>query len=105
MFPKTIPEPDRTYFALAAYNIGFSHVQDARALAKRQKLNPNSWADIKHSLVLLSDPQYYNTTKYGYASGGAPIVLVETVRSYQRILEKYEPSAAQVLSGAFMAAK
>lgn len=105
MFPKTIPEPDRTYFALASYNIGFSHVQDARALAKRQKLNPNSWADIKRTLVQLSDPQYYSTVKYGYASGGAPVVLVETVRSYQRILEKYEPSAAQILSGAFMAAK
>lgn len=105
LFPKTIPDQDRTYFALAAYNIGFSHVQDARILAKRLRLNPDSWADIKRTLVLLSDPTYYNTVKNGYASGGAPVILVETVRSYQNILEKYQPSKMQMLSGYFTAAK
>lgn len=105
LFPKTIPDQDRTYFALAAYNIGFSHVQDARTLAKRLKLNPDSWSDIKRTLVLLSDPTYYNTVKNGYASGGAPVILVETVRSYQNILEKYQPSKMQMLSRYFTAAK
>jgi membrane-bound lytic murein transglycosylase F len=105
LFPKTIPDQDRTYFALAAYNIGFSHVQDARILAKRLKLNPDSWADIKRTLVLLNDPKYYKTVKGGYASGGAPVIFVETVRSYQKILEKYQPSKMQILSGYFMAAK
>lgn len=105
LFPKTVPDQDRTYFALAAYNIGFSHVQDARTLAKRLKLNPDSWSDIKRTLVLLSDPNYYNTVKNGYASGGAPVILVETVRSYQNILEKYQPSKMQMLSRYFTAAK
>ncbi len=45
--PERIPEPDRTYMALAAYNIGYAHVEDARVLAKRLKLNPDSWADVK----------------------------------------------------------
>jgi membrane-bound lytic murein transglycosylase F len=89
--PERIPEPDRTYMALAAYNIGYAHVEDARVLAKRLGLNPDSWADIKKTLVLLKNPEYYTTLKYGYASGGAPVIFVESVRSYQRILEKYQP--------------
>lgn len=89
--PERIPEPDRTYMALAAYNIGYAHVEDARVLAKRLNLNPDSWADVKKTLVLLKNPEYYTTLKYGYASGGAPVIFVESVRSYQRILEKFQP--------------
>ncbi|WP_370653544.1 membrane-bound lytic murein transglycosylase MltF [Methylotenera sp.] len=92
IIPDRIPEPDRTYMALAAYNIGYAHLEDARVLAKRLKLNPDSWADVKKTLVLLNNPDYYTTVKYGYASGGAPVVFVESVRSYQRILERYQPS-------------
>lgn len=90
--PERIPEPDRTYMALAAYNIGYAHIEDARVLAKRMNMNPDSWADIKKTLVLLKNPEYYSTLKYGYASGGAPVIFVESVRSYQRILEKYQDS-------------
>ncbi len=104
-FPDTIAEPDRTYLALAAYNIGYAHVLDARTLARRQGLNPDSWADIKKTLFQLRKPKYYKTVRHGYASGGAPIVFVETIRSYQRILEKYEPSRTQLLSGYFVAAR
>lgn len=90
--PERIPEPDRTYMALAAYNIGYAHVEDARILAKRLKLNPDRWADVKKTLVLLNNPEYYIDAKYGYASGGAPVIFVESIRSYQRILERYQPS-------------
>jgi membrane-bound lytic murein transglycosylase F len=90
--PNRIPEPDRTYMALAAYNIGYAHLEDARLLATRLKLNPDRWADVKKTLVMLNDPEYYSTLKYGYASGGAPVIFVESIRSYQRILERYQPS-------------
>ncbi len=90
--PIQIAEPDRTYVALAAYNIGYAHVEDARVLAQRQHLNPNSWADIKKTLLMLNNPDYYTTVKYGYASGGAPVVFVDSIRSYQHILERYQPS-------------
>lgn len=88
--PERIPEPDRTWMALAAYNIGFAHLEDARVLASRMKLNPDSWADIKITLPLLNKPQYYNTVKFGYASGGAPVIFVESIRTYYGILEKYQ---------------
>jgi membrane-bound lytic murein transglycosylase F len=84
--PESVQEPDRTWMALAAYNIGFAHLEDARVLAKRMHLNPNSWADIKTTLPLLNKAQYYSTVKFGYASGGAPVIFVESISTYNRIL-------------------
>lgn len=90
--PDRVPEPDRTYMALASYNIGYAHVEDARVLAQRLKLNPNSWADVKKTLVMLNDPNYYLNAKYGYCGCGQPIVFVESIRSYHNILVRYQPS-------------
>ena len=90
--PDRIPEPDRTYMALAAYNIGYAHVEDARVLAQRLKLDPDKWADVKKTLVMLNDPTYYLNAKYGYCSGGAPVIYVESIRSYYNILTRFEPS-------------
>ena len=90
--PERVPQPDRTYMALAAYNIGYAHVEDARVLAQRLKLNPDSWADVKKTLVMLNNPNYYVNAKYGYCSGGAPVIFVESIRSYHNILVRYQPS-------------
>ena len=90
--PDRIPEPDRTYMALAAYNIGYAHVEDARVLAQRLKLNADSWADVKKTLVMLNNPRYYSSAKYGYCSGGAPVIFVESIRSYYNILARFEPA-------------
>ena len=90
--PNRVPEPDRTYMALAAYNIGYAHVEDARVLAQRLKLDPDRWADVKKTLVMLNDPKYYKDAKYGYCSGGAPVIFVESIRSYYNILARFEPS-------------
>ena len=90
--PERVPEPDRTYMALAAYNIGYAHVEDARVLAQRLKLDPNRWADVKKTLSLLNDPTYYTNAKYGYCGCGQPVIFVESIRSYYNILERFEPS-------------
>lgn len=42
-----IQEPDRTWLALASYNIGGGHLEDARKLAENEGLNPNKWLDVK----------------------------------------------------------
>ncbi len=97
MIPKRIPEPDRTYMALAAYNIGYAHLEDARVLAQRLKLNPDSWVDLKKALPLLNKEEYYSTLKYGFARGGAPVVFVESIRTYYKILEKHEPKHQELL--------
>jgi membrane-bound lytic murein transglycosylase F len=90
--PERVPEPDRTFMGLASYNIGYAHVEDARVLAQRLKLNPDSWADVKKTLVMLNNPDYYVNAKYGYCSGGAPVIFVESIRSYYRILSHYQPA-------------
>jgi membrane-bound lytic murein transglycosylase F len=95
--PERVKEPDRTWMALAAYNIGYAHVEDARVLAQRSNLNPDSWADVKKMLPLLSKAEYYSTVKYGYTRGGAPVIFVESIRTYHKILEKFEPPHSPVL--------
>lgn len=89
--PERVPEPDRTYMALASYNIGYAHVEDARVLAQRLKLDPNRWADVKKTLPMLSNPTYYVNAKYGYCGCGQPVVFVESIRSYYNILARFEP--------------
>ena len=95
--PARVPEPDRTWMALAAYNIGGAHVEDARVLAKRMKLNPDAWSDVKKTLPLLNNYDYYSTVKYGYASGGAPVVFVESIRSYYQILQQQNVEQQAIL--------
>lgn len=82
----SIKEPDRTWFALAAYNVGSGHLEDARTLAKREGLNPNKWLDVKKMLPRLSQKQWYSKTKYGYARGGEPVHFVANIRRYYDIL-------------------
>lgn len=95
--PSRIPEPDRTWLALASYNIGQAHLEDARVLAQRMKLNPDAWADLKKTLPLLNQYEYFSKAKYGFARGGAPVVFVESVRTYYDILRKYEERRAPLL--------
>ena len=90
--PERIPEPDRTYMALAAYNIGYAHVEDARVLAQRLGLSPDSWVDVKKALLKLNDPQHYANAKYGYCRCAQPVIYVESIRSYYNILSRFEPT-------------
>lgn len=52
--PDSVREPDRTWFALAAYNVGMGHIHDARTLAIELDKNPNLWTDLSTVLPLLS---------------------------------------------------
>ena len=81
-----IEEPDRTWFALAAYNVGGGHLDDARKLAKKEGLNPNKWLDVKKMLPRLAQKQWYSKTRYGYARGGEPVHFVANIRRYYDIL-------------------
>jgi peptidoglycan lytic transglycosylase F len=89
--PARIREPERTWLALAAFNIGLGHVEDARVLAQKQKLDPDLWSDVKKALPLLALPEYYTQAKLGYARGGMPVAFVDRVRSYYDVLLAQEP--------------
>jgi len=88
--PEEIVHPDRIWMALAAYNVGMGHLQDARSLAKKLGRNPNAWNDLKEVLPMLSRGKYASGLKYGYARGGEARAFVENVRIYYDILMKYE---------------
>ncbi|MEO9135132.1 MAG: membrane-bound lytic murein transglycosylase MltF [Casimicrobiaceae bacterium] len=92
--PARIAEPDRTWLALAAFNIGIGHLEDARVLAQRQKLNPDLWSDVRKVLPLLAEPEYYIALKNGYARGGMPVAFVGRVRGYYDILLRTESAGA-----------
>jgi membrane-bound lytic murein transglycosylase F len=88
--PARIPEPDRTWLALAAYNLGFGHLEDGRILAQRKGLDPDAWMDVRQTLPLLSRPDHYMTVQRGFARGGEAVHLVENVRIYYDILKRFE---------------
>jgi membrane-bound lytic murein transglycosylase F len=85
--PAHVPEPDRTWFALAAYNIGYGHLEDARVLAQRAGHDPDSWTDVREFLPLLEQEQWYSQTENGYARGWEPVRYVDNVRDYRDMLE------------------
>lgn len=84
--PERIEEPDRTWLALAAYNVGMGHLEDARILTEKRNGNPDKWEDVKSSLPLLSRKEWYKRTRYGYARGIEPVRFVENIRKYYKIL-------------------
>lgn len=84
--PDTIPEPDRTFLALASYNIGRGHLLDARQLARDLGKNPDSWDDMKDVLPLKADKRYYPKTRYGYARGYEPVHYVQRIRNYRDVI-------------------
>jgi len=86
--PETIPEPDRTFLALASYNIGRGHLLDARQLARKLGKNPDSWEDMKEVLPLKADKRYYPSTRYGYARGYEPVHYVQRIRNYRDVIRE-----------------
>ncbi len=84
---QNIPLPDRLWFAMTAYNIGYYHLQDARKITRLRNKNSTSWLDVKKSLPLLARKKWYRKTRYGYARGWEPVQYVENIRSYYNILK------------------
>ena len=84
--PDSIQEPDRTWFALAAYNVGFNHVKDARQIVAWQGGDPDTWIDVSEALPLLAREKWYKRVQYGYARGWEPVLYVNNIRSYYNIM-------------------
>lgn len=94
--PSRIPEPDRTWLALAAYNVGFGHLEDARRITQQLGRDPDRWIDVKESLPLLRQKKWYSKTKHGYARGNEAVVYVENIRSYYDLMVRMAESPAPV---------
>lgn len=84
--PDSVPEDEKFWFALTAYNIGYGHMMDARRLAKMRGKNPDSWSDVKDVLPLLQESRWHRKVRYGYARGGEARNYVNNVRQYYQSL-------------------
>ncbi len=84
--PDRIEHPDRLWLALAAYNIGYGHLEDARVLTEIRGGDPDRWVDVRESLPLLTQERWYSQTRYGYARGYEPVQYVENIRTFFEIL-------------------
>ena len=98
--PNRIAEPDRTFLALAAYNLGLGHLEDARVLASRANLSPDKWQDVRQVIGKLTDPESFQTLKHGFARGYEALQFVDNVRNYYDILVRMEPREAPLLPAA-----
>ena len=84
--PEEIPEPDRTWMALASYNLGLGHLLDARNLTAQLGGDPNRWVDVRKNLPLLTQSQWHSKTRHGYARGHEAVTYVGNIRTYFDIL-------------------
>ncbi|PCJ31444.1 MAG: membrane-bound lytic murein transglycosylase MltF [Gammaproteobacteria bacterium] len=89
-------EQDRLWMALASYNIGLGHLEDARVLAQNDGANPNLWSDVRKYLPLLTKKKWYQSTRYGYARGGEAVRYIENIRRYYDILVQ-SPSTMAII--------
>jgi membrane-bound lytic murein transglycosylase F len=85
--PDSVDEPDRTWMALAAYNVGFNHIKDARQIVEWQGGDPDTWVDLSQALPLLAKQKWYSRVPYGYARGWEPVLYVNNIRSYYNIIK------------------
>jgi membrane-bound lytic murein transglycosylase F len=86
--PSRIHEPDRSWMALAAYNVGFNHLEDARIITQIRNGDPDKWSEVKESLPLLTKAVWHSRTRHGYARGYEPVQFVTRIRTYYEVLKK-----------------
>ncbi len=87
MIPKRIREPDRTWFALASYNMGFGHIEDARIFAQADGKDADKWEVVREYLPLLTQEKWYSQAKRGYARGWEPVQFVDSIKLYMSMLD------------------
>jgi membrane-bound lytic murein transglycosylase F len=98
--PERIPEPDRTWFTIASYNVGFGHLEDARVIAQSLGKDPDSWAEVRLRLPLLAQERWYSHARHGYARGWEPVQFVDRIQRFLRLLEWQPGESAPAVAGA-----
>ncbi len=71
----------RVRFALAAYNAGWGHLQDARRLAEVKGWDSDRWfGHAENAMLLLEQPRYHRNAQYGYVRGSEPVGYVASIQ-------------------------
>jgi membrane-bound lytic murein transglycosylase F len=102
--PERIPEPDRTWLTIAAYNVGFGHLEDARVITQSLGKDADSWAEVRLRLPLLAQERWYEHARRGYARGWEPVQFVDRIQRFLRLLEWQPGESAQGAPAAAAAA-
>jgi len=92
-------ESDRLLTALAAYNAGPGHVNDARRLAARMGLDPTRWESLSRTLPLLRLRRYYQEAEQGFCRGDITVAYVRQIMTYYDILKRRELDTAIAKAG------
>lgn len=94
-FDAEVPAGERTWFALAAYNLGPQRVERARRLAERLKLDPNRWAgNVETAMLKLARPEHGGLDRrYGQA-----IIYVRAIQSLYGSYRSLQVSSAPGLT-------
>lgn len=85
---KKLSNYERWTQALAAYNIGWAHLSDAKLLTIELDKNPFKWSDLRQILPLLEDEIYYSKLRFGTARGKETVQFVDHVIAYHKLLTK-----------------
>jgi len=84
-FEKVPDEKERLKMALAAYNCGLRHVQNARTIAtERDELNPDRWEDVAKGLKLINTQEYRERPGFSYVRASEPIKYVKNIWLYHQ---------------------
>ena len=80
---SSVPDPaERLKFVLASYNVGLSHVLDARNLANKHGKSPVKWDDeVEFMMLQKSNPKFYRdpVVTAGYCRCDGPVTYVKEV--------------------------
>jgi membrane-bound lytic murein transglycosylase F len=94
-----LDETERVLTALAAYNAGPGHVNDARRLAARMGLDPGRWESLARALPLLRLRPYYQDAEQGFCRGDITVAYVRQIMTYYDILKRQELDTAVAALG------
>lgn len=85
--PARIAERDRLWMALAAYNIGYGHLEDARVITEMDGGDPDLWRDVRAHLPMLTDEAWHSRVRHGFARGDVSVLYVDNIRRYDALLQ------------------
>ncbi len=80
--PKSIKPPERTWFAIAAYNVGYKHVLNAYKKAQKQGIQANQWTEVAELL-----PELYGQP---FSQGVQAKHYVERVKIFTDVIRFYD---------------
>ena len=91
--PASVPLSDRVWMSLAAYNVGFKHLKDARNLTLDSGRDPNDWKEVSKSLIYILDERFQTDDSKNNKRSQETLDYVNKVKLFYRTLSLLEQTA------------